>query len=288
MTFRLLSVLLSFLLLAGCSPSPSTDPSFFDASASLPGVRLSLAPNAPQGFSETTIAKVYFFRQEGSDIWLHAPEDILQKEDQDNSFRTWLHAARALRFQTREGDVYWIPIDRDNDQLTWVIEHNLTSWLDQDQLAALWVQRGEQYRNDQAFREAIAAYTQALDVKPDLISAHLGMGASLLAVGQKEEALSHLSFVVHLEPHNYWAQRLLGNAYLNLYRYSLAVGPLTRAYLLRPDIPDPLIGIALGLGRSGDRSLALQVLEKAEKSIHDPGQLTAIQQLREEFTTPKD
>ncbi len=288
MTFRFLSALLSLILFVGCTANTATDSSFFAATSSLPGVRVSLAKDAPQGYTETTLSKVYFFRQQGNDIWLHAPEERLQQVDQDNSFRSWLHAARSLRFHTSQGDVYWIPADRHSDPLTWVTKQNLTPWLNQEQLAELWVQRGEAYRNAQAFREAINAYTQALDIKPDLIPARLGMGASLLAIGQKEEALAHLSFVVNREPHNYWAQRLLGNAYLNLYRYTLAVGPLTRAYLIRPDIPDPLIGIALGLGRSGERALALKVLEKVEKSITDPGQMTAIQQLRKEFTTPKD
>ena len=286
MIHRFLSLLL-LILLAGCA-APAQTPTFFQATASLPGTRLSLVAEAPAGFEQVTLPKVYAYRQQGEDIWLLAPAEALAEQDEDGSFRTWLQAARAVRFQTEAGDVYWIPQDRDADALAMITAHGLESWADSGQLAGLWTQRGDALRTEQAFDEAITAYDRALALDPNQVEAHVGMGAALLAVGRSEEALQHLLFATQETPDHYWAQRLLGSAYLNLYRYALAVGPLTRAYLLRPDTPDPLIGVALGLGRSGDRDAALRVLDKAEARMEDPRQLQAIQELRREFSGTKD
>ncbi len=286
MSFRSLLALL-LIVLAGCAAAEES-PDFFQATASLPGARLALADDAPAGFEQVTLPKVYAYRQQGGDIWLLAPADALAEQDGDGSFRAWLRAARAVRFSTDAGDMYWIPADRDADALAMITEHGLASWTDRDQLAGLWTRRGDALRKERAYEEAIAAYEQALSLNPNLVEAHVGMGAALLAVGRSEEALQHLLFAVQEAPEHYWAQRLLGSAYLNLYRYALAVGPLTRAYLLRPEIPDPLIGAALGLGRSGDRATALRVLDKAQARFDDPNQLKAIQTLREEFSGPKD
>ncbi len=278
---------LTLFLLTACA-SPAEEPDFFQATASLPGARLSLAADAPAGFDAATIPNVYFHRKQGEAIWLFAPEAILAAQDDDGSFRAWLRAARAVRFQTDGGDVYWIPQDRDADALGMITEHGLEAWADPVQLAALWTRRGDALRNEQAFDDAIQAYDRALSLNPDQVDAHVGMGAALLAVGRAEEALQHLLLAVAEAPEHYWAQRLLGNAYLHLYRYALAVGPLTHAYLLRPETPDPLIGAALGLGRSGQPEKALLVLDKAAGLVDDPAQQQAIQALREEFTRSKD
>ena len=286
MTLRFL-LILPLLFLAACA-SPEKNPSFFEATASLPGARLSLVEGAPSGYVLTPLPRVYFHRQQGEDIWLLAPAETLAALDEDGSFRAWLRAARAVRFHSDAGDVYWVPIDRDADALAMILDHDLAVWADPHQLAGLWTRRGDALRTDRAFDEAIEAYAQALSLNPNLVEAHVGMGAALLAVGRAEEALQHLLFATREAPDHYWAQRLLGSAYLKLYRYALAVGPLTRAYLLRPDAPDPLIGAALGLGRSGRRDAALRVLDKAEMKIDDPRQLQAIWALREEFSGPKD
>ncbi len=286
MSLRFLFVLL-LVWLTGCAEAPKP-PDFFQTTASLPGVRLALTEHAPAGFTPVNIPLVYAHRQQGEDIWLLAPAEALAAQDHDGSFRAWLEAARAVRFRTDAGDVYWVPADREADALAMITEHDLAAWADQAQLAALWTRRGEALRADRAFDEAIAAYARALSLNPEQVNAHVGMGAALLAKGRNEEALQHLLAAVQRAPENYWAQRLLGNAYLNLHRYALAVGPLTRAYLLRPENADPLIGVALGLGRSGDRATALLVLKKAEARLEQPEQLQAIQALREEFTNTKD
>ena len=282
-----LFAVLAALFLAGCAGQEET-PAFFQATASLPGVRLALVKDAPPGYETTPITGVYFHRHQGEDIWLLAPEDALAAQDGDGSFRAWLRAARRMRFRTDAGDVYWIPADGNEDTLGMILDHGLTAWADPDLLAELWVQRGRVLRQEQAFEDAVAAYEEALSLNPNLVEAHVGMGAALLALGRTEEALQHLLFATREAPEHYWAQRLLGSAYLKLYRYALAVGPLTRAYLLWPENPDPLIGVALGLGRSGQRDAALRVLDKAEARIDDPGQLQAIRALREEFSGPKD
>lgn len=284
---RFYRFLLLLVVLAGCR-GHSDVPSFFQTTASLPGARLSLVEESPPGYDLTTISDIYRHRQQGEAIWLLAPEQLLAEKDVDGSLRAWLHAAHAVRFLTEAGDVYWIPVDRHMDLLAEILKLDLVSWVDPKQLADLWTQRGNAMRRAQTFDQAITAYEQALSLNPNLVEARVGLGAALLAEGRAEEALQHVLFAAREARDDYWAQRLLGSAYLRLDRYALAVGPLTRAYLLKPEMPDTLIGVALGLGRSGSRDAALQVLDKAEARIDDPKQLQAIQTLRKEFSTPKD
>lgn len=69
-------------------------------------------------------------------------------------------------------------------------------------LAALRVQRGE-------VEEALALYRRAIERRPDLIEARLGMADTLLALGRAEEAVPHLRAVVQQQPEDAEARRRL-------------------------------------------------------------------------------
>ena len=146
--------------------------------------------------------------------------------------------------------------------------------------------RGDDLRVQGAFAEAIAAYEQSLALAPDDAETNAGLGAALLGLGRNEDALPPLQRATELDPQHYWAHRLLGVAYLNLQRYGLAADYLTQAYILDSSDPQLLIGIALALGRSGQRDLALRTLDQFEARTSDPKLLSDANTLRQEFSTP--
>ena len=273
----LIALLIAFLLL-GCGAESQQD-AFLFAISELPGLRLSLAANAPDAFSPASVNDAYAAHSGGLDVWLFASQEPL-----DHSFLAWLNAAHSLAFQTEEGRFWFVPVDKNEDMLSFVLDHHLERWLVEEQLADLWRKEGERLRNEAAFDEAVAAYQQAIALSPDDIDSYTGLGAALLGLGESEQALAPLLQALSLDPENYWAQRLLGNAYLNLQRYELAVAPLSRSYLLRPEHPRILIGVALSLGRSGMREQALQVLDEAALRIDDQDALADIRTLQEEFS----
>ncbi len=274
---------LALFLAVGCQVTENPA-DFFQRIAPLPGVHLSLVENPPAGFQTSDLNLVYAHAHAGDSIWLLAPQESLEQLDANGEFRAWLRSLQAIHFHTPRGDVYWIPQHKGEDRLAFIQIHGLTPWADAAMMADLWWKKGEQARAGQQFQEAITAYETSLRWDPDKIETHVGLAAALLGRGRNEEALQHLLWAAARHPDDYWTQRLLGQAYLNLHRYALAIGPLTRAYLLRPDISDILIGIALALGRGGQREMALQVLRQAEERIDDPRQEQAIQALREEFS----
>jgi len=280
---HILAFLLAAFLLGGCQPLESQQEAFLSEISALPGLKLSLVADGPASFSPATVNDVYRYHDEGRDVWLFAGQESL-----DDAFESWLDVTHSLAFQVGEDYFWFIPADKEQDQLSFVLDHHLEQWLDRQQLARLWRKVGERLRNLGEFDESIKAYENALELAPDDVDSYVGLGADWLGLGKSEQALKPLLQAISLEPENYWAQRLLGNAYLNLYRYELAVAPLTRAYLLRPDQANLLIAVALSLGRSGQEEQALRVLDEAALLIDDPKLLDDIRTLREEFSGKSD
>jgi tetratricopeptide (TPR) repeat protein len=281
------SLLATILFLTGCQSAQPESPTFVEATLDLPGERIYLAQALPEAF-EAALKQVYQAHQAGEDVWLFASEDVLGPMDPLGDFRAWLWATRPLLFQSEAGPVYFIPADSEMDRLAFVLDQHLEKWADEAQLSRLWQARGDDLRSERDFEAAIEAYEQALALAPDFSDAYVGLGAALLGLGRSEEALDALLQAAALAPDDYWTQRLLGNAYLNLQRYALAEAPLTRAYLLRPEQPHILIGVALALGRSGRPEQALRVLDEAAQRIDDPKLLGDIQALRKEFSGAAD
>lgn len=281
---RLLPLLsLMILLLAGCRSATDTPAaSFFDAIAPLPGQRLSLSHQHPAGFTPGELGQVRAMHKQAQSLWLFVNDTDLQRLDSSGKLRAWLSNAGALHFHPPEGHVFWLPASADTP-ITFVFERDLTPWLDETDAARLWTQRGDDLRKAKDYQHAIEAYQRAVSLDDTLFEANFGLGIALLARGKFRDAMMPMARAASLDPDNYEAQRLLGSVYLKLQRYRLAITPLTRAYLLRPDAPRNLLGVALALGRSGDRAQALRVLDEAALQIKNKKLLGDIQTLRAEF-----
>ncbi len=306
--FWMIAFLLAAVLFAGCQSPQPPSPDFAAAMADIPGVRLALDADCPDDFRPAGVGDVYQAHWDGADIWLCATDETLHTADNGADFMPWMQSARALHFHAKDNDIWFVSAQagdktisyqlQDNtiatrvvpgvNLLDFVLSHQLEPWLDASQLAQLWKDRGDKLRSEQHFQEAIQAYKNAVASNPDFADAYVGLGAAQLGLGDNEGALASLLQAASLAPENYWAQRLLGNVYLNLRRYELAVAPLTRAYELNPDEPQVLIGVALALGRSGHREQALQVLDRAASLLSDPRQMKYIRALQEEFSGHTD
>ena len=306
--FWIIMLLLTVALLAGCRSTQPQPTSFDTAIADIPGVRLALDADCPDDFRPAGVGDVYQAHWDGENIWLCASTKTLQMADNGQDFMPWMQSVRALRFSANGNDIWFVPAQAGNkridtvdendrivttvvpgmDLLSFLLDHHLEKWVDQEQLAQLWKNRGDDLRLENHFQEAIEAYENAVTLNPDFADAYVGLGAAQLGMGDNKGALDSLLRATALSPENYWAQRLLGNVYLNLRRYELAIAPLTRAYELKPDESQVLIGVALALGRSGHREQALQVLDRAASLLSDPQQMKSIQTLREEFSSRTD
>ncbi|RUA17804.1 MAG: hypothetical protein DSY55_01420 [Clostridia bacterium] len=274
---------LTLLLLAGCRTAGDVSaPSFFDAIAPLPGQRLSLSHQHPAGFTPGELGQMRAMHQQGQSLWLFVNDADLQRLDSSGKLRAWLGDAGALHFHASEGHVFWLPASA-AAPAAFVFERDLTPWLEDAEAARLWTLRGDDLWKSKDYKQALDAYQRAVSLDDTLFDANFGLGRTLLGRGKARKALTPLIRAVTLNPDSYEAQRLLGVAYLKLQRYHLAVTPLTRAYLLRPDAPRNLLGVALALGRSGNRALALRVLDEAALRITNKKVQGDIQTLKTEF-----
>jgi len=279
--------LAALLLLAGCQKPDAEPLSFYVVINDLPGVRIALNAALPATVG-STLGQVYRAHQTGRDVWLSADEESLSEVDPSGDFRAWLRATRPVLFHAEAGDVHFIPASGSLDRLSFILDHHLEKWADEEQVAHWWQARGDDLRSQGAFAAATEAYGQALSLDPGMVTAHVGLGAALLGQGKNAQALKTLLLATSLDPQDYWAQRLLGNAYLKLQRYEMAVTPLTQAYLLKPQDTHLLLGVALGLGRSGHPRQALRILDEAARRITDSRTLNDIKTLKIEFAQSGD
>jgi tetratricopeptide (TPR) repeat protein len=84
-------------------------------------------------------------------------------------------------------------------------------------------------------KAAIAEYRKALEIKPDLASARMGLGMTLLATGDTKGAISELQEAVKRAPEDAAAWHLLGRVYASDKRYPYAVKALSQSLVLQPD-----------------------------------------------------
>lgn len=87
-------------------------------------------------------------------------------------------------------------------------------------------------KNPQA---AIAEYRKVIELKPDLASARMGLGMTLLASGDTQGAILELQEAVKRAPDDAAAWHLLGRVYASDKRYPYAIKALSQSLKLAPD-----------------------------------------------------
>ena len=99
---------------------------------------------------------------------------------------------------------------------------------------AAWTELGTLYFRNEKSSEAEAAYTKALELKPDFMVALLNSGRFYLTQSQPDKAITVLTKAVETDATSANAKHLLGEAYLQIKKGSKAVVYLYEALRLAP------------------------------------------------------
>jgi adenylate cyclase len=118
------------------------------------------------------------------------------------------------------------------------------------------------------YEGALAEAERALAVSPNLASAHVNLGATLIFSGHPREGLVPLERSIRLDPdpHNSALPSYLHLLALGLYfsgKYEAAVEAANRAVRSNPNVPQPYRWLAAALGQLGRTAEAKEALEKA-------------------------
>ena len=86
------------------------------------------------------------------------------------------------------------------------------------------------------YDESLAAYGEALSLKPDLANAWFGRGNVLLDLKRYDEAFAAYDKALSLTPHSAEAWVGRGNVFLDLKEYDRAFADYDKAFSLKPDL----------------------------------------------------
>jgi tetratricopeptide (TPR) repeat protein len=106
-------------------------------------------------------------------------------------------------------------------------------------------------------------FESALEREPNSVNAHIGLGLSLLAAGERADGLRHLERAVELDPKSARAQAALGVSLDQLGRREEAVAHLEAARDLRPRDARILNNLGVAYLRSGQPERAEPLLRAA-------------------------
>ncbi|MEL6581075.1 MAG: tetratricopeptide repeat protein, partial [Cyanobacteria bacterium J06621_12] len=116
------------------------------------------------------------------------------------------------------------------------------------------------------YEDAIAAYDQALAIKPELHEAWYNRGIALFSLGRYEDAIAAYDQALAIKPDDPEAWNNRGNALANLERYEDAIASFDKALAIKPDDHKAWY----------NRGIALFNLERYEDAIADYDQALAI------------
>ncbi|HTL89842.1 MAG TPA: tetratricopeptide repeat protein [Leptolyngbya sp.] len=165
------------------------------------------------------------------------------------------------------------------------------------QSAADYRQLGLQYRSQEQFPQAIAAFQKAVELDEKNLSGRIGLGWTLHLAGRQKEAIDVLQSAILYNPYNIetfnalgiaymmngdltnavaahtWATMLDRNNEIPYYNLSLSYERLAlydwsiecakRAAELEPNNPHPWVALAIAYQGQGDRTSARQIYQQA-------------------------
>ena len=122
---------------------------------------------------------------------------------------------------------------------------------------------GSAFQSQGKFEKASAAYNKALLINPDYAKAHYNLGVTLKELGRLEEAEASYSQAIALKPDYALAHNNLGVTLKDLGRLAEAQASYTQAIALKPDYAEAHSSLGVVLHMNGDIDSGLESLEKA-------------------------
>lgn len=127
----------------------------------------------------------------------------------------------------------------------------------------VWVRKGYQYLQDDNYDEAIAAFTQSIELGFSPYLALLGRGKTFFALKEWDKAMADASQAIELESHLPLAYMLRASVYNALGSYSEATADVTHAIATNPTDGKLYVGRAVVLRHQGMPERALDDLDIA-------------------------
>jgi tetratricopeptide (TPR) repeat protein len=115
------------------------------------------------------------------------------------------------------------------------------------------------------FPEAVAAYREALRLKPDLPQGHYNLGLSLAAQNKSAEAVAAFKEAIRLKPDDPEAHFHLGLSLGAQNKSAEAVAAFKEAIRLKPDFPEAHYYLGLALLQLGQFSKSLDALRRGHE-----------------------
>jgi tetratricopeptide (TPR) repeat protein len=113
------------------------------------------------------------------------------------------------------------------------------------------------------YDEAIAHYTEALRIRPNVAEPHYNLGTALARQGKLRESISHYTEALRIEPGYAEACNNLGEVLRQQERYDEAISYYSKALQLRPDYPEAHSNLGIALAQQGKLKKAMAHFSEA-------------------------
>lgn len=133
-----------------------------------------------------------------------------------------------------------------------------------------WVRLGIAHHRRGNLIESRAAYRKAIELQPDHVQAHHGLGSVTLAMGNVEDGLRHLHDAAALAPTDAAVQNEIGGALASMRSTQEAIAAYQRAAELDPQWSVPWHNLGMLVLRSGDREGSIPLLRRSIEIASPP------------------
>jgi tetratricopeptide (TPR) repeat protein len=137
------------------------------------------------------------------------------------------------------------------------------------------------YVNQLRLADAERAYGQWLRMRPADLDALLGRGQARMRTGRWNEAIADFQALLQQAPVHFHARLLLADCLLSSFRVEETEPELLTCRQLRPDRPEPLVGLAICATGQGDLDRAQKLLTEARTL--EPGSPVVLQNLGDHY-----
>lgn len=123
--------------------------------------------------------------------------------------------------------------------------------------------KGIALKNIRRFDKAISAYDRAIELKPDLVQAYNNKGVALRILGKHDEAIKAYEKAIGLKPDDPYAYVSKGVALASLGKYKEAIASYRKSIELKPDFGSAYFNRACAFSLSGKKDEMAADLERA-------------------------